>query len=86
MQLSGGNFSAYKSIIVLELSLGPLWQLEVPAAYFDSDLGGLVNYFGLEAKEDSSPDAPFGEPVVQRDGKIRIDGEEFVVDPENDWV
>jgi stress response protein SCP2 len=86
LRLSGGDFSVYKSIIVVELSLGSVWQLEAPAAHFDGDLSGLVNHFGLEVEEDSSPDVSFSEPVVQCDGKIWIDGEEFVVDPENDWV
>jgi tellurite resistance protein TerA len=86
LRLSGGDFSTRKSIIAVELSLGSVRQLEAPAAGFDGDLGGLMNHFGLEVEEDTSPDAPPGEPVVQRDGKIWIDGEEFIVDPENDWV
>ncbi|MDR2786614.1 MAG: TerD family protein [Treponema sp.] len=86
LRLSGGDFSACKSVIFVELALDSAWQLEAPALPFDGDLGGLVNHFGLEVREDSSPELSSGEPVVQRDGKIRIDGEEFVDDPETDWV
>jgi tellurite resistance protein TerA len=86
LRLPGGDFPACKSIIVIEMSLASVWRMEVPAAGFDGDLGGLVNHFGLEVDEDSSPGAPSDEPVVQRDGKIWIDGEKFDVDPENDWV
>jgi stress response protein SCP2 len=86
LRLSGNDFSTHRSIIAVELSLGSVRQLEAPAAGFDGDLGGLMKHFGLEVDERSSPDAAFSEPVVQRDGKIWIDGEEFVVDPENDWV
>jgi tellurite resistance protein TerA len=86
LRLSGNGFSACNSIIVIELSLDSAWQVEAPAAGFGGDLGGLANHFGLEVDGESSPDAPSVEPVVQRDGKIWIDGEEFAVDPENDWV
>jgi stress response protein SCP2 len=84
--LSGADFSTHKSIIAVELSLGSVRQLKAPAKGFDGDLGGLMKHFGLEVEEDTSSDAPPGEPVVQRDGKIWIDSEEFIVDPENDWV
>jgi stress response protein SCP2 len=86
LRLSGGDLSPHKSVIAVELSLGSLWQLEVPATGFNGYLGDLVKHFGLEVDEDPSPDSPSNEPVVQRDGKIWIDGEEFIVDPENDWV
>jgi tellurite resistance protein TerA len=86
LRLSGRDFSAYKSIIIVELSLGSVWQLEATATGFNGDLGRLVNHFGLEIEESTSQNEVSAEPVVQRDGKIWIDGEEFAVDPENDWV
>jgi stress response protein SCP2 len=86
LRLSGGDFSTCKSIMVVELSLGSARHLESPAVCFDGDLGGLVNHFGLKVNEGSSQDLDCDEPVLQTDNKIRIDGEEFVVDPETDWV
>jgi stress response protein SCP2 len=86
LRLSGGDFSACKSVIAVELSLGSVWQVEAAAAGFKGDLGGLVDHFGINTDEGSSQNAASAEPVVRRDGKIWIDGEEFAVDPENDWV
>ncbi|MDR3341674.1 MAG: TerD family protein [Treponema sp.] len=86
LQFSGSDFSTYKSIIVIELSLSAIWQLEATVAGFDGDLGGLMEHLGVEVDKGSSQGEASAEPVVQRDGKIWIDGEEFVVDPEKDWV
>jgi tellurite resistance protein TerA len=86
LRLFEDDLVPHKSLIVAELALNSHWQLEAPVRGFDGHLGDLANHFGLEVEEEPSPNAHIDEPVVQGDGKIWIDGEEFAVDPETDWV
>jgi len=86
LRLLGSDFATYKSIILIELSLDSVWQLETVADGFNGNLDGLVDHYGVKVDDGVSQDSVSTEPVVQRDGKIWIHGEEFTLDPENDWV
>jgi hypothetical protein len=86
LRLPGSDFSAYTSAVAVELLLGSVWRVEAAAAGFNGDLGVLADHFGVKTEEDFSQNGASAEPVVQRDNKIWIDGEEFVLDPANDWV